>query len=212
MSQINFQSESESELERERVGGDPCRVRMGNSSKASSPLNIDRRRGQKKRGRPSLLDLKKRILQKQQEEQESLKRKRGKPNPTPSISTSDLRFSNSVSGRISTRRNPNRNTTDQDEDDDDENTSRKEKKLRLVLDAASNSPDRVRLIDLSYVSVHLSVKFSLDFYSSILHSVVFVELQYDKIIAKLPLLTTCNCNYVIDGRLQLCEVLIGIRA
>jgi hypothetical protein len=155
-------------------------VRMGNSSKASSPLDMDRRRGQKKRGRPSLLDLKKRSLrlQKQQEEQENLKKKRGKPNPTPSNSTSDLRFSNSFSGCISTRRNPNRNTTDQD--DDDENRSRKEKKLRLVLDAASNSPDRVRLIDISYVSVHLSKKFSSNFCSSILHSLLFVELQYDK--------------------------------
>ncbi|KAF3324874.1 Bromodomain and PHD finger-containing protein 3 [Carex littledalei] len=118
---------------------------MGNSSKASAPLDMTRRRGRKKKGRPSLVDLKKRSLrlQKQQEEQESLKRKRRNPNPTPSNSIPNLRFPNSNSGRRSTRQNPNPSTSDQDKDDEEEkNTSRKEKKLRLVLDAASNSPDR----------------------------------------------------------------------
>jgi hypothetical protein len=120
---------------------------MGNNSRTSSPLDTTRRRGRKKKGRPSLLDLQKRSLrlQKQQEEQDSLKRKRRNTNPNPSNSNPYLRFPNSASGRRSTRRKPNPSTSDQDEDDDDEeNTSRKEKKLRHVLDAASNSPDRVR--------------------------------------------------------------------
>ncbi|KAF3324868.1 hypothetical protein FCM35_KLT11025 [Carex littledalei] len=117
---------------------------MGNSSRASSPLDTTRRRGRKKKGRPSLLDLQKRSLRLQkQQEQESLKRKRRNPNPSPSNSNPYLRFPNSASGRRSTRRNPNPSSSDQEEDDeDDESTNRKEKKLRHVLDAASNSPDR----------------------------------------------------------------------
>ncbi|KAJ4776886.1 DNA-binding bromodomain-containing protein [Rhynchospora pubera] len=126
---------------------------MGNSSKASSSLDTTRRRGRKKKGRPSLLDLQKRSLrlQKQQEQQqESLKRKRRNPNPSPSSSNPYVRFPNSASAaRRSTRRNPNPSTSDQDEEEeeeeeeeDDENISRKEKKLRHVLDAAANSPDR----------------------------------------------------------------------
>ncbi|KAJ3692877.1 hypothetical protein LUZ60_011972 [Juncus effusus] len=127
--------------------------KMGNNSKTSSLKK------KKKKGRPSLLDLQKRKQQQQEEEEEeeeeeeyeeeeeeeipTLKRKRRNSNNSdPDPPNSDNPYLKFSSGRRSTRRNPN--PSDEDEEDDEEEeerAGRKEKKLRLVLDAAADSPE-----------------------------------------------------------------------